>query len=53
MYFGQAGDIPLAGQFVGGALEKPGIFRRATSLWAIRGITRVYFGGGDDIPVTR
>jgi len=29
------------------------VFRPSTGLWAIRGITRAYFGAPGDIPVTR
>jgi len=28
-----------------------GILRTASGLWAIKGVTRVYFGGGSDWPV--
>ena len=27
------------------------IFRASSGLWAVRGVTRVYFGGGSDEPV--
>ncbi|MEA1929138.1 MAG: hypothetical protein U9N73_13100, partial [Candidatus Auribacterota bacterium] len=30
-----------------------GIFRASSGLWAIQGVTRAYFGGSSDIPVTR
>jgi hypothetical protein len=30
-----------------------GIFRETSGLWAIRGLTRTYFGTVGDVPVTR
>jgi len=29
----------------------PRIFREESGLWAVRGLTRVYFGGASDLPV--
>ena len=41
------------GDFAADALNEFGIFRPSSGLWAIRGITRVYYGSSGDIPVTR
>ncbi|MDP8215467.1 MAG: hypothetical protein RAO92_02410 [Candidatus Euphemobacter frigidus] len=30
-----------------------GIFRGSSGLWALRGVTRTYYGTDGDIPVTR
>lgn len=40
-----------AADFTGDGLDDIAIFRSATGLWAIRGVTRVYFGSEGDIPV--
>ncbi|MFH1037638.1 MAG: hypothetical protein V1789_03080 [PVC group bacterium] len=37
--------------FGGDGRDDIGIFRPASGLWSVRGITRVYFGGSGDIPV--
>jgi len=37
--------------FGGGGTSGIIIFRPSSGLWAIRGITRAYFGGGDDLPL--
>ncbi|MDP8234962.1 MAG: hypothetical protein P9M08_01110 [Candidatus Erginobacter occultus] len=37
--------------FNGDGTDDVTIFRPATGLWAVRGVTRFYFGGEDDIPV--
>ena len=44
---------PVPGDYNGAAGDEVAIFRDGTGLWAIRGITRVYFGTEDDLPVTR
>ena len=45
-------DIVLeSGDFDGDGTDDIAIFRAASGLWGVRGVTRVYFGGGDDIPV--
>ena len=40
-----------AGDFNGDGTADIGIFRPSTGLWAIRGVTRVYFGSSFDQPV--
>ena len=40
-----------SGDYDGDSTSDIGIFRESTGLWAIRGITRAYYGGGDDRPV--
>ena len=39
--------------FIGNAQDDIGIFRGTSGLWAIRGVSRVYFGTSGDVPVTR
>ena len=41
------------GYYDGDGTKDIALFRGSSGLWAIQGITRAYFGGGDDIPVTR
>jgi len=41
----------LATDFNGDGTEDIAVFRGSTGLWAIRGISRFYFGGGDDSPI--
>ena len=41
-----------SGDYNGDGLADIGIFRESTGLWAVRGITRVYFGGSSDLPVS-
>ena len=40
-----------SGDYNGDGTSDISIFRPSSGLWAVRGITRVYFGCGDDIPV--
>ncbi len=39
-----------AADFNGDGTQDIGIFRPETGLWAVRGLTRVYFGSGNDSP---
>ncbi len=41
-----------SGDYTGDSTADVGIFRRSNGLWAIRGVTRAYFGGAADIPVS-
>ena len=41
-----------SGDYNGDGTADIGIFRENTGLWAIRGITRVYFGSSSDLPVS-
>ncbi len=53
-FLGGNGDFPVpAGYRGGGGQTAAGIFRPATGLWAIRNISRFYFGNTDDLPATR
>ena len=45
--------IPVPADYDGDGFDEVGVFRRPTSLWAIKGITRAYFGATGDIPITR
>jgi hypothetical protein len=52
-YHGGASDYPVPGDYDGDLVDDPSIFRESFGLWAINGITRVYFGRTGDIPATR
>ncbi len=43
--------ITAAGDFDGDGFSDPAIYRPSNGLWAVRGITRVYFGSSEDLPV--
>lgn len=43
-------EHPIPADYSGGGAETAGIYRPETGLWALRGITRFYFGGGADWP---
>lgn len=43
-------SISYAGDFDGDSREDIAIFRPGSGLWAIRGVTRAYFGGSGDEP---
>jgi len=45
------GLISLAADFNGDGTNDIGIFRPDSGLWAVRGVTRVYFGGSTDDPM--
>ena len=46
-----SGTATLAADFNGDGTNDIGIFRPSSGLWAIRGVTRVYFGGSNDDPM--
>ncbi len=46
-----AGRQPWTYDYNGDGTSDIGVFRGSTGLWAIRGITRAYFGGSGDAPV--
>ena len=52
-YFGTAGDQARPGDYSGNGTDDIAVFRPTSGLWAVRGLTRVYFGGSSDLPVTR
>jgi len=52
-YFGNPGDLPVPEDYDGDGTVDPAIYRPSTGLWAIRGITRAYYGTQDDLPATR
>jgi hypothetical protein len=43
--------VPDSGDFDGDGGSDIAIFRETTGLWAVRGITRIYFGSEGDIPL--
>jgi len=45
------GLISSTADFDGDSTDDIGIFRPSTGLWAVRGVTRIYFGGSEDNPV--
>ena len=44
-------DIPAPGDYNGDGTWKVGIFRPASGLWAIRGLSRIYFGTPGDVGI--
>ena len=44
-------DTPVAGDYSGNGSDQPAIYRASSGLWAVRGVTQIYFGGGSDTPV--
>lgn len=46
-----SGMTTMAADFNGDGTNDIGIFRPASGLWAIRGLTRVYFGSSNDDPM--
>ena len=45
--------LPLdSGDYDGDGTSDIAIFRGSSSLWAVRGVTRVYFGTGSDLPIS-
>ena len=42
----------MTGDFSGDGTVTVAIFRAGSGLWAVRGETRVYFGGGEDLPIS-
>ncbi|MDP8235378.1 MAG: lamin tail domain-containing protein [Candidatus Erginobacter occultus] len=45
-------SVLASGDYNGDGRDEIAVFRSSTGLWAVRGVTRVYFGGGGDIPVS-
>ena len=43
--------IIASGDYDGDGTSDLAVFRGSSGLWAVRGITRVYFGSADDLPV--
>ncbi|MFH1037923.1 MAG: CAP domain-containing protein [PVC group bacterium] len=43
--------VIASGDYNGDGYDDIAVFRRAAGLWAVRGVTRVYFGSSSDIPV--
>jgi len=52
-YFGSGVDQLVPGDYKGDGKDDIGIYRGTSGLWAISGVTRVYFGGSSDTPVAR
>ena len=46
-------DAIVSGDYNGDGAADIAIYRGISGLWAIRGITRSYFGTTGDLPVTR
>ena len=52
-YFDSIDDFQIPGDYDGDGTEEAGIFRFSVGLWAIRGVTRAYFSGTNDLLVAR
>ncbi|MDP8214030.1 MAG: SGNH/GDSL hydrolase family protein [Candidatus Euphemobacter frigidus] len=48
----QPGFLLESGDYNGDGTSDIAVFRQTSGLWAIRGITRIYFGGGIGLPVS-
>ena len=44
------GDSPVPADYTGNGIDRIGIFRESTGLWAIDGMSRFYFGTRNDYP---
>ena len=51
--YGLATDLPVPADYAGDGSVRPAIFREDSGLWAVRDMTRCYFGAWYDVPVTR
>ena len=54
VFFGYAlpnNPVLASGDYNGNGLSDVAVFRPSSGLWAVRGVTRVYFGGSSDLPV--
>lgn len=45
------GLVSVAADFDGDGHDDIAVFRPSSGLWAVRGVTRFYFGSGGDVPV--
>ncbi|MDP8214092.1 MAG: VCBS repeat-containing protein [Candidatus Euphemobacter frigidus] len=55
VFFGSAlpkNPVLSSGDYDGDGTSNIAVFRGETGLWAVRGVTRAYFGGSSDIPVS-
>ena len=53
--FGRFSGVPIGGLYEKLKTERdvPAVFRDSDGLWAVRGLTRFYFGAPGDLPATR
>ena len=51
VYFGGSPDQAVVGDYSGNGRNNFAVFRPSTGLWAVRNLTRIYFGSSDDLPV--
>jgi len=51
--YGQGNIVTGTGGYNGDGTTEGAIFRPEESLWGVSGLSRVYFGGAEDIPLNR
>ena len=51
VYFGSGSDEPKPGDYTGDGIYDIGIFRESSGLWAVKGVTRVYYGTFGDVAI--
>lgn len=52
-YWGGVADLPVPSNYLGDGTARPAVFRPESGLWAVRELTRAYFGRFGDIPASR
>jgi len=50
--FGDSSDSLIPADYDGDGIADIAIFRGTSGLWALRGVSRVYFGTSGDVPVS-
>ncbi len=50
-HYGEAGDVPLRGDYDGDGANSPAVYRPSTGVWYVTGMTSVKYGEPGDIPL--